>query len=361
MTGLAILLFLQQSSRSFAVAGATTGCYIAGLALIAPALGRLIDRKGPRIIVATCGLLFPAALGALVYGAANSAPTWLTLALALGAGGSFPPITVCMRSFLRQRLGEQLLAAAYSLESVLIELMFVFGPLLVALFVALGSAALAVLFSAASGLVGAFLFLGSPALQLWRVEPRSAGATLLGPLAEGGFVALIAVILCYSIAFGMLEIGVTAYATERGRPALAGLLLGLVSVGSAFGGLIYGSRGWRLPLARQFASLLGLMGFGIALLALSLPLLFFAALCLVAGSVMAPALIVQSMLVAQTARPQHLTEAFTWSASALLAGIGAGFAAGGALLEFHSSGTVLAAGAASALLAGLAAPGLRRR
>src|SRR5437868_12435645 len=140
MTGLAILLLLQQSSRSFAVAGATTGCYVAGLSLIAPGLGRLIDRNGPRLVVAICGALFPAALVALVYGAASNAPAALILLLALIAGGCFPPITACMRTFLRRRLGEQhLLATAYSLESVLIELMFIVGPLLVALFVAVDS------------------------------------------------------------------------------------------------------------------------------------------------------------------------------------------------------------------------------
>ena len=78
----------------------------------------------------------------------------------------------------------------------------------------------------------------------------------VGPLAEPGFLALIGVVLCYSIAFGLTEIGLTAYATEAGMPALAGVLLGLMSAGSAFGGLAYGSRNWRMPLARQFAAML---------------------------------------------------------------------------------------------------------
>ena len=68
---------------------------------------------------------------------------------------------------------------------------------------------------------------------------------------------------------------------------------------------------------------------------------------------MAPALIIQSMLIAKTARAEHSTEAFTWSASALLAGIGIGLAAGGGLLEVQRSPAPLAAGAASALLAAL--------
>ena len=50
--------------------------------------------------------------------------------------------------------------------------------------------------------------------------------------ARPGFLALVAVILCYSMAFGLLEIGMTAYATEKGNAALAGVLLGLMSTGA---------------------------------------------------------------------------------------------------------------------------------
>jgi predicted MFS family arabinose efflux permease len=279
----------------------------------------------------------------------------VTLALAVVAGAAFPPITVCMRTYLKQRLGDDpLLAAAYSLESVLIETVFIVGPILVALFIALASPVAAVLFAAACGLLGTLLFLRSPALRAWRIEPR-ASTGLLGPLTEPGFLPLLGVILCYSIAFGMMEIGITAYATEIGHPALAGVLLGMMSAGSATGGLAYGSRSWHLPLRRQFAIALGLMGLGLALLALHWQPWLFGLLCVLAGSVMAPALIIQSMLIANTARPEHSTEAFTWSASALLAGIGIGLAAGGGLLEVQSSPAALASGAASALLAALGA------
>jgi predicted MFS family arabinose efflux permease len=68
---------------------------------------------------------------------------------------------------------------------------------------------------------------------------------------------------------------------------------------------------------------------------------------------MAPVLIVQSMLVAKSVRAENSAEAFTWSASALLAGVGLGLAAGGMLLEVYPSNAALAAGAASALLAAL--------
>jgi predicted MFS family arabinose efflux permease len=355
ITGLAILLLVQAATGSFSKGGAATACYVIGLATVAPALGRFIDRNGPRLALLTCSVAFPVALLCLVAAVETSSHPVLILLFAAAAGVSFPPITVCMRTYFKQRLSnDALLATAYSLESVLIELIFIVGPMLVALFVAAASPAAAVLFAAASGCVGTLLFLRSPPLRSWRVEPRAA-ASVLGPLSRPRFVALVAIILCYSTAFGLLEIGMTAYATERGNAALAGVLLGLMSTGSALGGIAYGSRSWHLPLMRQFALMLALMGAGLMVLALPWAPWPFAFWSLFAGIVMAPALIIQSMIVAKTARPDQVTEAFTWSASALLCGVGIGMAAGGGLLEHFRSPAVLAAGASAALIAAAAA------
>ena len=360
ITGLALLLLVQTATDSYAKGGAATASYVIGLASVAPALGRLIDRTGPRLTLLACSIAFPAALLGVVTAVQAHAHPLLVLALAAAAGAAFPPITVCMRTYFKQRLSDDtLLATAYSLESVLIELIFIVGPMLVALFVALASPAAAVIFAAACGCIGTLLFLRSPPLRAWHIQARAAHS-LLGPLAEPGFVPLVGVILCYSMAFGLLEIGMTAYATESGRPALAGVLLGLMSAGSALGGIAYGSRSWHLPLMRQFALMLGLMGAGLFVLALPWAPWPFAFWSLFAGVVMAPALIIQSMLVAKTARPEHTTEAFTWSASALLCGVGIGVAAGGALLEHFRSPAALAAGAASALIAAVAASLMRR-
>ena len=262
ITGLAILMLAQQTTDSFAAGGAIAACYVAGLAALAPLLGRLIDRYGPRPTLLACAMAFPSALAALVAALSVFAPLWFAFLLAAIAGACFPPITVCMRTFFKQRLKEDaLLGAAYSLESVLIELIFILGPVLVAVFVALATPAVAVLFAAACGCLGTFLFQRSEALRQWRIEPRG-GASLLGPLAQPGFLPLLAVIVCYASAFGLVEIGTIAFATEAGRPALAGVLLGIMSIGSAAGGLVYGSRSWRMPLARQFPVMFGLDGSG---------------------------------------------------------------------------------------------------
>jgi len=361
ISGLAILLLTQNVSGSFAHGGAAAAVYTAGLACTAPILGRIIDRSGPRAILLACAIAYPSALCAFVLSVQNGLAVVPVLAFAALAGASFPPITVCMRTFYRQQLGDDaLLAAAYSLEAVLIETIFILGPMLVAFFVAGLSAAAAVLFAAACSLAGAILFLRSPALGRWRVEAR-ARATLFGPLAERGFVPLLVVILCYSGAFGLVEIGVTAHAAEAGKPALAGVLLAVMSVGSAAGGLAYGSRSWGASLSRQFAAVLFMMAAGVVILAMASNEWLFAALCAVAGIVMAPALTIQAMLVAKTASPEHSTEAFTWSATGLLAGVSAGLAAGGWFVERWASSATFVAAAAASLIASVLAMLLRAR
>lgn len=351
VTGLAILLLMQTSSGSFALGGAAAGCYVTGLALVAPTLGRLIDRHGPRRILAACSVVFPCALLVLVGASGRAEFGWLAFTAAAAAGAAFPPITVCMRTYFRQSLADEaLLSAAYSAESVLIEIIFIVGPLVVALLVAVAAPAAAVWFAAACGFAGTLLFVRTPALRTWRVEARTT-AGMLGPLADREFVKLVAIVLCFATAFGFLEIGLTAYAIECSDAAFAGVLLGLMSGGSALGGLAYGSRGWNFPLARQFAVALALTALGLAVLSLRWQPWLFATLSVVAGIAIAPALIIQSMLVTKTARPEHSTEAFTWTTSALLGGVGIGLAAGGVMLEQLPAAAALGTGAMAALAA----------
>jgi hypothetical protein len=256
-----------------------------------------------------------------------------------------------MRTFLRRRFADEAaLATAYSVDSVLIEVMFIAGPMLVALLVAVASPVIAVACAAACAFAGVQLFLQSVALRQWRIAHRTV-STLLGPLAERRFIALVMIVACYAIAFGLTEIGVAAYAAEANRLALAGVFLGVMSAGSAVGGIAYGSRRWRIPLARQFSVTLAVLGLGLLPLALPWEIAAFGVFSTLGGIVMAPALIIQSMLVAKTARPEHATEAFTWSTSALLAGVGVGMALGGVLVEYWRSPAAFCAAAMAAILA----------
>ena len=69
----------------------------------------------------------------------------------------------------------------------------------------------------------------------------------------------------------------------------------------------------------------------------------------------------QAMLVAKVAPSDQATEAFTWSSTSLLAGVGLGLSLGGAMLESTRSAAVFAAAAALSTFAGGLAMALIRR
>jgi len=351
IAGLAIMLMMQAATGSFVDSGIATAGYIGGLAALAPFVGRYIDRHGPQKVLRLSMLIYPAAMAILIAAALWRAPKPLLGVVAFLAGASYPPITVIMRTLLRQLLrDDERLQSAYSLESVLIETIFIAGPLLVALFVAIAHPAAAVGFAGLCATTGTWLFLRSPAMRRWTIEPPRA-SSLLGPLSTPGLPPLLLVILLYSAGFGLFEIGVTGYAAERGSPWVAGVMLGLASVGSATGALAYGSRNWAWPLKRQFALALGAMGLGCLALSFAAHGLAFALVSVLAGLAMSPPLIMQSMLLARIARPHQATEAFTWSSTSLLSGVSLGIVAGGAILELWPSSVVFFCAGICALLA----------
>ena len=179
----------SRASGSFARGGAAAGCYVAGLALRG-AGARAPDRSlrsAPRAArLRRC--CFPRRWCALVAGVSRTSAGLARLRLlAAAAGASFPPITVCMRTYFKRRLKEDaLLSTAYSLESVLIEMIFIVGPMLVALFVAVRVASRGgAVRGGAAAASARSLFLRSPALREWRVE-AAHGAQPARPARRAG-------------------------------------------------------------------------------------------------------------------------------------------------------------------------------
>jgi hypothetical protein len=71
VTGLAILLLVQTSSGSFALGGAAAGCYVSGLAVVAPMLGRLIES----VLIEIIFIVGPLIVALLVAFATPSSPS----------------------------------------------------------------------------------------------------------------------------------------------------------------------------------------------------------------------------------------------------------------------------------------------
>lgn len=334
IAGLAILLFVQHRSRSFALAGTASALYVLGLAVIAPFLGRLIDRIGPRPVLLTCGLLYPAtmvALAILVMSAAH--PAWIS-AIALAAGATLPPVSACIRTLYPRLIPDvSLLQTAYSVDSAVVEIVFILGPALVAACVAIGYPEVAILMAALSAGLGTIVFARSPPIVSWKVSAVQRPRSWLGALRPRKLLIVFGATVLYSIGFGLFEVGVTAHAARAGSPSAAGIALALASLGSGAGAVIYGSRHWRAPLARQFMLALIAMAAGILLLVPIDHLVLYALASIVAGIPMATVIASQSLLVSRLAARERLGESFTWATTCLLGGISAGIAMGGLMAE----------------------------
>ena len=64
--------------------------------------------------------------------------------------------------------------------------------------------------------------------------------------------------------FASIDLSTVAFAQEHGHKPLAGFILGTYALGSAIGGIWYGSRTWRAPLERRFAITLCMTVAGVA-------------------------------------------------------------------------------------------------
>lgn len=348
MVGLGMLMFLREAFGSYAPAGSVCGLYFLALAIGAPVQGRIIDRSGPKRVLAVTGAVQPLALLALLLLARGGAP-YAAVAAAAVCGGLFAmPITVLTRTLWRHRFSssEERLLRAFAIDAVMIEANYALGPAIVAGVFAAAGATAAFAVSIAVMVGGLIAFVVSPALRYFRVAPHDQERHLLGPLTEPRLLILFASTFGIGVAFGCLEVGYPAHATALAAPALGGVWLAVCSVGSALGGTLFGGARLRAPIERQFAAVTALMVLPLLLHAAVSSPLAFGVVAFVAGVAIAPSIACQAVLVSRLAPVRYATEAFTWSSTAIMAGVGAGLAVGGWLIEAHGVKTVFAGGAA---------------
>ncbi|HEV2999883.1 MAG TPA: MFS transporter [Solirubrobacteraceae bacterium] len=347
INALALVLFLRDQAASYAVAGAAAGGIALGMGLGGPLAGRWVDRRGTRVLLVLAGGHAAGLLTLIVLGA-SGAPAAAVVAAALLTGASFPPTPSVLRSRFPELLRDrpELVPTAYALDSVLLEVSFVTGPLLVAVMVAALGPAAALAASAVLVVGGNASFLA--VLPADGVEARRGGGDMLGALRSRAIRALVVTMLPVGFGLGAVEVALPAFSEAHGQRELAGLLLATWSIGSAVGGLVYGARPPARSVARAhllFTVLLPL-GFLPALLAPSM--LAMAVLIVPAGICVAPIIATRNQLASTAAPPGTGTEALTWPLTALIGGIALGAGVGGALADAEGWRAVLVA----AVLAG---------
>ena len=268
----------------------------------------------------------------LVLAAGAGAGAVVLVVAAAAAGSTSPAIAPSVRALLGEvATDREVRETAYALESVIQELIWISGPLVVAVVVAFASPSAAVLLSGACCIVGTTLFVRSPLAR--RALHRDDGHQRAAVLSDPALRVLLAPMVLMGTALGATEVGMPSLALHAGSPPSSGLLLALWSAGSLGGGLWYGSRSWRSPLAARYRLLTVAMVISTAPLIAAHTIPEGAVAALLAGVTNAPAFSCLYALVGRIVSPGAETEAFTWAASALIVGLSIGSALGGAAID----------------------------
>ena len=332
MVGIGTVLLVEDATGSYGTAGAVAAALPLAGAVAQPRVAQLVDRLGQRRVTRPALAVHVAGLLALVGLAGAGAAPWTYFVAAVLAGASMPPVGAMVRARWSNLLGgTPLLAPAFSFESVLDEVIFIVGPVLVTVLATGVSTPLGLLAATAFALVGTLGF-----LSLRRTEPAPSplGSTPgRSALRVPAVVVLSVVSVALGALFGAVEVATVAVADESGTAVAAGPLLAVFALGSLLAGVLVGARSWGTPLQVRFR--LGVTGLALGLVptvvAPSLPVL--GAVLFVAGLAIAPTIISAFALIEALAAPGTLTEALTWASTGLGVGIAVGSSVTGQVVD----------------------------
>ncbi|HEX7740443.1 MAG TPA: MFS transporter [Marmoricola sp.] len=365
-----VLTLVVEARGSLTLAGLNSAMVGLGTAVFGPLLGILVDRFGQRRVVLAGAAANSLALVALCLVVYSDLPDAAVLGVAFCIGATAPQVSPLSRSRLVGIITGKLAPgrravvfnATMAYESAADELIFIIGPFLVGVLATVigpvapvvGGAVLTAVF------VGAFALHPSGAPREVTTRTTSDQAPLKALLAPELLTVLVGV-LGMGLYFGTTLTGLTAFLDDRGLADRAGLVYGVMGIGSACFALAVAK--FPTGFTRQARWLV----FGAILLAGSALYPWvggvgtMAAALLVAGIGIGPTLVTQYSLGARRSPLGRSATVMTMLGSAIIVGQSAASALGGALAQgvgthaallapMCAAALVVAAGAADTVL-----------
>ncbi|MEU4932414.1 MFS transporter [Streptomyces yokosukanensis] len=331
MMGIGVVTMISQLTGRYGLAGALSATIALSAAAIGPQISRLVDRHGQRRVLRPATSVALAAAAGLLLAAHLEWPDWVLFVCAAGIG-SVPSLGAMIRArWASLYRGTDKLHTAYSFESVVDEICFIFGPII--------SIGLSTAWFPEAGPLLAACFLAAGVLWLTAqraTEPaphpreHHGGGTAL---RSAGLQVLVATFVATGAIFGSVDVVTVAFADERGHKGAASLVLAVYAAGSCAAGVVFGllrfsgapERRWLLGVAAMAVSMIPLLLVG------NLPLLAVA--LFVAGLSIAPTMITTMSLIEEHVPRAKLTEGMTWVSTGLAVGVALGSSVAGSVID----------------------------
>ncbi|CAN5123948.1 MFS transporter [soil metagenome] len=351
MLSLAYLLHIERISDSYGAAGLVLAATSVGQAVAGPLTSRWMGVWGMRKVLILTLAVCAASVGTIALAPALPLPLYMVLGFI--GGLSTPPIQPAVRTIYPTMVNSRQLTPLFSLDASAQEVIWVAGPVIATVVATQISTVAAILVALFFLIGGGIWFVASPEVGRVRIprSRRNLGAVLKKP------AVLLATVTGFLLigACSAIEAGVVA-SFGHGSPE-AGLVLAIFSVGSLIGGLSFG----HLPIGPwALARRMLIIFVGMSLAAFSLNFCGLAAMLLIAGVGIAPALAVMFGIVSASVRFSETAEAYGWVGTGQLIGAALGSALAGFLIDTYTAvGAFWAAASLAAI--GFLVPTIFRR
>jgi MFS family permease len=359
-----VLTLVVAERGSVTLGGLNSAATGLGTALAGPLLGAAVDRWGQRRVLVPVGLLNATLLAAFIVVVSSSAADVVVLALSVAIGASAPQVAPLSRTRLVAIIKrhvpsdrrEKTLSGTMAYESAADETVFIVGPFVVGLL----ASAIAPWVAVAGAAVITFVFVTAFALHhTGQVDPGTDSTPVEpAPVRELARFPLLTVIvgtLGVGLFFGATLTSLTGFLAADGDGDSAGLLYGVMGIGSA--ALALGSA----ALPQRFSLKARWLTFGSLMLAAAIA---FACARSVPGLVIAlailglgigPTLVTLYSLAAQLSPTGRAATTMTMLGSAIIVGQSITSAVTGVVADRLGTTTALAAPALCAAIVVVAA------